>query len=398
MLPFDIINNSDNMKKIILGILLFFIFISVKGLDIKSNNAILYNMNDNKIIYEKNAYDKVQIASLTKIVTAITYIENNRDLATLVTIKYNMLTGLDGYAKVGLKSGDRITKQELLYALMLPSAADAAQALAIDNSGSIESFVELMNKEVEKIGVKNTHFDNPVGMDSSNNYSTAYDMAQILIYALNNETFKEIFQADQYYLSSINKNITKTVKDKERDYGIDTSLIKGAKTGYTDIAGLCLASTSYIEGVDYLLVTLGTPTDYPYHIQDAVDIYTFYSTHYGYINILNKNDFLVSIKIKDSKQKRYDVYSNIDISKYLLKTTTKDDLIFVYSGINTINKKIKKGDKLGTVSIYNSEELLYTYDVYLSIDIKYYNYLLYGAICIVVLLLGLICFKKLLKK
>lgn len=386
------------MKKIILGILLFFIFISVKGLDIKSNNAILYNMNDNKIIYEKNAYDKVQIASLTKIVTAITYIENNRDLATLVTIKYNMLTGLDGYAKVGLKSGDRITKQELLYALMLPSAADAAQALAIDNSGSIESFVELMNKEVEKIGVKNTHFDNPVGMDSSNNYSTAYDMAQILIYALNNETFKEIFQADQYYLSSINKNITKTVKDKERDYGIDTSLIKGAKTGYTDIAGLCLASTSYIEGVDYLLVTLGTPTDYPYHIQDAVDIYTFYSTHYGYINILNKNDFLVSIKIKDSKQKRYDVYSNIDISKYLLKTTTKDDLIFVYSGINTINKKIKKGDKLGTVSIYNSEELLYTYDVYLSIDIKYYNYLLYGAICIVVLLLGLICFKKLLKK
>lgn len=395
---YDIINNGDNMKKMLIGLIILFSFICVNALDIKSNNAILYNMNDNKIIYEKNAYDKVQIASLTKIVTAITYIENNRDLATTITIKYDMLRGLDGYAKVGLKSGDRITKQELLYALMLPSAADAAQALAIDNSGSIDAFVELMNKEVEKIGVKNTHFDNPVGMDSSNNYSTAYDMAQILIYALNNETFKEIFQADQYYLSSINKNITKTVKDKERDYGIDTSLIKGAKTGYTDLAGLCLASTSYIEGVDYLLVTLGTPTDYPYHIQDAVDIYTFYSTNYGYIDILNKNDFLVSIKIKDSKQKRYDVYSNLDVSKYLLKSTTKDDLIFVYDGVNTITKKIKKGDKLGTVSIYSSDELLYTYDIYLDIDIKYYNYLLYGVICIVVLLLGLICFKKLLKK
>ena len=164
-------NNSDNMKKIILGISLFFLFIGVKALEIKSNNAILYNLNDNNIIYEKNAYDKVGIASLTKIVTAITYIENNRDLATTITINSNMLYGLDGYAKVGLRSGDRITKLELLYALMLPSAADAAQALAINNSGSIDKFVELMNKEVEKIGVKDTHFTNPVGMDNDNNYS-----------------------------------------------------------------------------------------------------------------------------------------------------------------------------------------------------------------------------------
>ena len=257
-----------------------------------------------------------------------------------------------------------------------------------------------MNKEVEKIGVKNTHFDNPVGMDSSNNYSTAYDISQILMYALENETFKEIFQSDQYYISSLNRSITKTVKDKERDYGIDTSLIKGAKTGYTDEAGLCLASTAYIDGVDYLLVTLGTPTDYPYHIKDAIDIYTYYSTYYGYVDILNKNDFLVSIKIKDSKQKRYDVYSNIDVSKYLLKTTTKDDLIYVYDGINTITKKNKNGDKLGTISIYSSEELLYTYDIYLNTDIKYYNYLLYGIIIgSIVLLIGIfICRKKLLKK
>ena len=123
-------------------LIVLFSFISVNALEINSNNAILYNLNDNNIIYEKNAYDEAQIASLTKIVTAITYIENNKDLATYVTIKYNMLTGLDGYAKVGLRVGDRLTKRELLYALMLPSAADAAQALAIDNSGSIDAFVD----------------------------------------------------------------------------------------------------------------------------------------------------------------------------------------------------------------------------------------------------------------
>lgn len=382
------------MKKIIIGIVLFFLFIGVKALDIKSNNAILYNMNDNNIIYEKNAYDKVQIASLTKIVTAITYIENNSDLDSYVTIKWNMLYGLDGYAKVGLYNGLKISRKDLLYALMLPSAADAAQALAIDSSGSISSFVDLMNKEVEKIGVKDTHFTNPVGMDSTANYSTAYDMAQILIYALKNDTFKTLFEADSYYMSSIDKKINKTVKDKERDYGINTSIIKGAKTGYTDMAGLCLASTSTLNDVNYLLITIGAPTNYPYHITDSIDIYNYYDTNYGYINILNKDDFLVSIKVKYSKLKHYDVYSNKDIKKYLLRTTKKEDIKYKYDGIELITKKIKKGDKLGTISIYLNDEVLDTYDVYLDIDIKYYNFKLYITVIAVILILLILRIKR----
>ena len=373
------------MKKIIIGIVLFFLFIGVYALDIKSNNAILYNMNDNNIIYEKNAYDKVQIASLTKIVTAITYIENNSDLDSYVAIKWNMLNGLDGYAKVGLYNGLKISRKDLLYSLMLPSAADAAQALAIDSSGSISSFVDLMNEEVEKIGVKNTHFTNPVGMDNIDNYSTAYDMAQILIYALKNDTFKTIFESDSYYISSIDKKINKTVKDKERDYGINTSIIKGAKTGYTDDAGLCLASTSTLNDVNYLLITLGAPTNYPYHITDSIDIYNYYDTNYGYISILNEDDFLVSIKVKYSKLKHYDVYSNKNIKKYLLKTTKKEDIEYKYEGIELITKKIKKGDKLGTISIYLNDEVLDTYDVYLDIDIKYYNFKLYITVILIIL-------------
>ena len=373
------------MKKIIIGIVLFFLFIGVYALDIKSNNAILYNMNDNNIIYEKNAYDKVQIASLTKIVTAITYIENNSDLDSYVAIKWNMLNGLDGYAKVGLYNGLKISRKDLLYSLMLPSAADAAQALAIDSSGSISSFVDLMNEEVEKIGVKNTHFTNPVGMDNIDNYSTAYDMAQILIYALKNDTFKTIFESDSYYISSIDKKINKTVKDKERDYGINTSIIKGAKTGYTDDAGLCLASTSTLNDVNYLLITLGAPTNYPYHITDSIDIYNYYDTNYGYISILNEDDFLVSIKVKYSKLKHYDVYSNKNIKKYLLKTTKKEDIDYKYEGIELITKKIKKGDKLGTISIYLNDEVLDTYDVYLDIDIKYYNFKLYITVILIIL-------------
>ena len=404
MLLYDRIDNSDNMKKIIIAFLSFFLFISVYALDIKSKNAILYNMNEGTIIYEKNAYDKVQIASLTKIVTAITYIENTQDLNTYVNINWGMVSGLDGYVKVGFSPSSKVTRMDLLYALILPSAGDAAQILAIEKSGSIAKFADLMNEEVKKIGVKDTHFDNPVGKDSSNNYSTAYDMAQILIYALKNETFKKIFESDSYYIKGMDKKVTKTVRDKERDYGIDTSIIKGSKTGYTDVAGLCLASTTTLNDVNYLLVNIGTPTNYPYHVTDAIDIYKYYDTHYKYIDILNKNDFLVSIKIKDSKQKKYDIYSDKDVSMYLENTIKKDNLKYEYTGVDKITKKIKKGDKLGTINILNGTDILYTFDVYLNIDIKYYNYVLYFSVIIGILVLLILIRKhkkrrkKLLKK
>ena len=124
------------MKKVIFLFIALFIFINVQALEslkINSNNAILYNLNDNSVIYEKNSDDIVQIASLTK----ITVIENVEDLNSEVTITNEMIQGLNGYAKAGFKVGDKLTILDLLYALMLPSAADAAQALAISTSGSI---------------------------------------------------------------------------------------------------------------------------------------------------------------------------------------------------------------------------------------------------------------------
>ena len=140
----------------------------------------MVNLNEDMILYEKNADDKTEIASLTKIITAITILEHQSDLNKVVTVKYNMLTGLDGYAKAGYKAGDQVTYLELLYALMLPSAADAAQILAIDTAGSLDAFADMMNEEVVKIGAKNSHFTNPVGIDDEDNYSTALDF-KILI-------------------------------------------------------------------------------------------------------------------------------------------------------------------------------------------------------------------------
>lgn len=386
------------MKKIILVIITLFLFINVNALEIDSKNAILYNMNDKEVIYEKNSKDVVQIASLTKIVTAITVIENTDNLDKEVTITKEMLKGLDGYAKVGFKAGDKLTYMELLYALMLPSAADAAQALAIDTSGSIEEFANLMNQKVEEIGVTNSKFDNPIGMDSENNYSTASDLAKILIYSLKNETFKTLFNTNYYTINSINKKIEKTLITTSSLYNLDTSIIKGAKTGYTYDAGMCLASTTSVDGVDYLLITLGAEARTTNNLKDTINIYKYYSTNYGYINILSKGDLLKTIEVKNSKTKTYDILSKEDKELYLEKTITKDQLTYKYEGIEELNKDIKLGDKLGTVTILNNKNILYTFDVYLDTEIKYYNYLLYVSIGVGVLILGVIITKLVKKK
>lgn len=381
------------MKKVVFLLVLLFVT-SVNAIEIKSNNAVLYNLNDDEIIYEKNSLDSVQIASLTKIITAITVIENVNDLDQYVSIKYEMLTGLDGYAKIGLKVGDKLTYRELLYLLILNSAADAGQALAYSVSGSIDDFSILMNNTIKKIGTKNSKFDNPVGMDSDDNYSTAADLALILKYCLKNKEFKTIFEANEYYINSLDIKAQKTLRKTASQYNINADMISGSKTGFTYEAGMCLASIASIDGVDYLLVTTGAPTDYPYHITDAVDLYNYYSTNYGYIKILSTDQEITKLKIKNGKEDYYFIKAPTDYSKYLKKDINLDDIKYEYDGINEINKKIHKGDKLGIVNVVYDNDILYTFDVYLNDDIAYkIEFKIYAIILLIILFVLIILFK-----
>ena len=385
------------MKKVVFLLVLLFVT-SVNAIEIKSNNAVLYNLNDDEIIYEKNSSDNVQIASLTKIITAITVIENIDDLDQYVSIKYEMLTGLDGYAKIGLKVGDKLTYRELLYLLILNSAADAGQALAYSVAGSIDEFSVLMNDTIKKIGVKNSKFDNPVGIDSESNYSTASDLALILKYCLKNKEFKNIFEANEYYIKSIDVKAQKTLRKTASQYNINTDMISGSKTGFTYEAGMCLASIASIDGVDYLLITTGAPTDYPYHITDAVDLYNYYSTNYGYIKILSIDQEITKLKIKNGKEEYYYIKATNDYSKYLRKDINLDDIKYEYDGIDEINKKIHKGDKLGIVNVVYESDILYSFDVYLNDDIEYKTELIVYIIVGFAILFVLMILFKLIKK
>ena len=376
----------------IILLLLLFVYTKAHAFDfsVDSNKIILYNMNDNSIIYEENSNEKTSIASLTKIMTAIVAIENIDNLESYVTITNKDFEGLNGYSKAGFKVGDKVTYEDLLYGLMLPSGADAAQAL----SNNIDNFIDKMNNKAKELNLENTEFSNTIGMDDEHNYSSAKDVSKLLIYSLKNEEFKKIFSANQYTTTN-NLKLIKTTKKTAQANNIDISNITGTKTGYTGDAGYCLASTATINGVDYLMVTLNAknPT---YHLIDTTNIYKYYGDNYSYITILNKGKKLKTLKISFGKKKTYEIVAEKDIKKYLKNDIDLTKIEYIYEGVEKLTYKIKKGDYIGKVTIKYEDKILDTYKVYLNEKIEYIIH--WFIIIPIVILVGSITLKKLLLK
>ena len=363
------------IKKIIFTFLLLFPFF-VSALETNSKHAILYNLNEEKIVFEKNSNEITSIASLTKIMTTIVAIENIEDLDAKVTITEKDFNGLYDASLAGFEVGDEVTYRDLLYGTMLPSGAEASQALANNISGSVNGFAGLMNEKAKELGMKNTHFINTSGLDINNHYSTVYDVALLLKYCLNNETFKTIFESASYKTSNGKLTLYSTFRYTAIKYNYKSDYILGAKTGYTDDAGKCLASIAYDQSNDilYLLVTTGanTSTDDAYHIKDATNIYTYYFENYGYVNLVDKDELLVSIKTKYSKNKYLNFYAKEDVSFYTKKDEfDKNKIKIIYDGVNIIDQSIKKGEKLGTVSIYYDDEYINNIDIILNDEYKF---------------------------
>lgn len=326
-------------RKIIFLILSLVMFIpSIKAIEIKSKNAILYNLNSDEVIFEKNSEEVIKIASLTKIMTVIVAIENINDLNEKVIITNDMLKGLKeaNASVIGFKVGDTITYLDLLYATLLPSAADAAQALAFSISGSVNNYVELMNDKAKELGLENTLYTNTTGLDYMDNHSTVGDVAKLLKYALNNDIFKKIYESKTYTMTNGVSMIRSLDKSILR-YNLGIDYIKGSKTGYTTLAGLCLSSTTSRQNIDYLLVVCGADPNLnlPYNIVDSDTIYNYYFNHYKSYNIINKKDVVASIDNKYSKNK-INLLANIEYSLYMLDDDYKK-LKFEYVGLDEID-------------------------------------------------------------
>lgn len=364
------------MKKVILEVIIFIclftININVFALDTYSSNVIMYNMNDDKVIYEKDSNDIVKIASLTKIMTAIVALENISDIDLEVIMPSNAYVDLSGYVTSGIKAFDRVTYRDLLYGLMLPSGADCANAIAILTTGSVSNFVDKMNEKAKELGLINTHFSNPIGKDLDN-YSTVSDLAIILKYALKNDDFYEIFTTKEYTTTN-NIVFKSTLVTKSKS--LDVSNILGSKTGFTDLALNCLASISKINNVKYLLVTVGASTSGPYQFIDAINLYDYYSSNYSYKRVLKFDQLIETIKVKSVFDSDYNIKSDSDLYLYLSNDVNLDDIEYDYNGVLFIDNKMDKGDFLGYVDIKYNGEVLSTYNVYLDIEVSNYDYLI----------------------
>lgn len=323
------------MKKILL-IFILLIPLNVYGLELNSKEAIIYDATNNKIVYEKNSEVKTSIASLTKIMTAITALEKINNLEETVTITNEMLKDIYWDASIaGIKPGDNLTYKDLLYALMLPSGADAAQVLAITLSGSEFYFVRDMNTLANNLGLANSHFVNSTGLDADNHYSTAKDISLLLSYSLKNKTFKEVFETREYYLKS-GLLVEATIKKYHEKYGFNIDKIIGSKTGYTKSAGQCLASLIKYKNHDIIIVTIGGkgPEKIPYNLIDTLTLIEYLNNNY-------KIEKTVETKITNKKTNNHKIGIKNKINYKLLIFSIITLISFYYLVIPKKGKKKK---------------------------------------------------------
>ncbi len=228
---------------------------------LSAHSAILLEADSGNVITEKNADVRMSPASTTKIMTALVAIEQG-DIEKTVAIHKDAV-GIEG-SSVYLYEGERLTLSDLLYAMLLESANDAAAAIAIEVSGSIEAFADLMNQKATSLGLENTHFENPHGLDAPEHYTTARELALIARAAMQNATFREIVGT---YKKTVPLNETEGVRllmNHNKLLRAYKGCI-GIKTGYTKKSGRCLVSAANRDGVELIAVTLNAPDDWQDH-------------------------------------------------------------------------------------------------------------------------------------
>ena len=337
------------MKKILLLIMLLIPFNVVA---MSASSMVAVDLDNDYVYFDANKDDKRLIASITKIMTTIVTIENI-DIDKKITVGKEVLKAYG--SAIYINVGEKITIRDLLYGLMR-SGNDAAVVLAKNVAGSMEGFAHLMNELASNIGMKNSNFVNAHGLeenDGSANYSTAYDMALITKYAMNNKTFREIFGTKNYVAKSSDKTYRWTNKNKllhSEDY------ITGGKTGFTKKARRTLVTTASRNNINVVVVTLNDGNDF----LDHKNMYEEIFRNYEAVKVLSKDN----IKIKDEKVYKNDtLYLDEDI--YVsVKNKNKDKIDVNYDLFD--EEKYSSGDVVGYVSVSLNGNVIRKENIYVK--------------------------------
>lgn len=340
---------------------------------LNSKFALAIDMNDGTVLFEQKPDTKIQIASMTKIMTALVAIEHIDNISDSFVITADMVKEVTADESVaGFWIGETVTYEDLLYGILLPSGADAVYAIANKVAGSSKEFVAMMNDKAKQLGLKNTHFSNAVGLDSSKNYSTVRDVATIFREALKNETFYKIDTTMKYTTSGGSHTFTSTIYDSIKAMGTNLDYLLGGKTGTTSGAGLCLASIAKQGDAYIMLVTANAEVgSTPYNVKDARTVYEYFFNNYSYSTIKKAGDTVYSLPTYLCKDEKYNISAPADIVKYLPVEYDESKVKISYSGKKQVRYDMKSGTSLGTVTISYDDNIIYSQKVALSSDMHF---------------------------
>lgn len=333
-------------------------------------SMITIEASTGRILYAKDENKKLPMASTTKILTAIIAIENTKDVDKKHEIPKSAV-GVEG-SSIYLKKGEHLSIRELLYGLMLRSGNDSAVAIAEIVSGSVEKFVQAMNKKCEKLGLTNTHIVTVNGLHDENHYSSAADLAKLTAYALNNETFAEIVSTKEKCISAeLDKKYGyRYLKNKNKLL----NMIRGAdgvKTGYTTKAGKCFVGSATRNGMKIICVVLNSKSTF----NEAADLIEKAFAEYKMTKLFSKGS-LFDAEIKNGKHKQMvpviiptDIYYPMK-DKEMLSVTAKVEMK------EKLSAPIKNTDVVGELKIRMENDLLFSQKLYtIKVDkIKEENY------------------------
>lgn len=337
----------------IIFLIIIFLFpntVYASDVNTSASSAVVLDSQSGTVLYEHNAYDERTMASTTKIMTCLIACESGR-LDDTVTVSGEMLEGVEGSA-IYIKSGDKITLRDLVKGAMLASGNDAANSIAVYLGKSVKGFAELMNIRADEIGMADTVFVTPSGLDEGNHHSTAYDMALLASTALKNKDFASICKMKTAQITVNGKKQTLYNHNKLLSY--DESFI-GVKTGFTEKSGRCLVSAYDYEGNTIISVTLSDPDDWDDHtalVEYAVKQYKHKTT---------TDEFTISVVggASDSTvcTASYDVITlgAVTVKAYYYP--------FIYAPVCA-------GDVVGREEIYSDNKLLMTVDITVRDGIK----------------------------
>lgn len=386
---------------LVLSIIMFsssYIVLANDNIDINASAALLIDNRTNKILYSKNENEKLFPASTTKIITAILVIENY-SLDEKVTASYDAIMNIpQGYATANIQVGEELTIKQLLDMLLVHSANDAANVLAEYAGGSISSFVAMMNTKINELGLTSTHFTNPYGLQDDNHFSTAHDLAVMMQYCLKNNTFKQLSGQASCAIPATNKSAPRKYASTNElliagNINYSPYVISG-KTGFTSKAGGCLVSMAYHNDLELISVILNSNDRFG----DTRKLYNYGYDNYSLKNIVNANDVITSIEIKNASN----IPSKLDVlvsETVPVLAKNSDDLKNITPEIalnKNISAPITEGQTLGKVS-YTVYGVTYTTDLIAASNIeanKISKYIFYIVGFLVLVLLTYRIFRK----